>query len=101
MLHIYQIKMIVLFLALPLFVQSQESLKGQIFEVLDGKEIPLEGANVYWQNTTIGTMTDADGTFSVPYSQEHKQLVISFIGFKTKTLTVLSGFSFSCNSLFN
>lgn len=90
MLHIYQIKMIVLFLALPLFVQSQESLKGKVFEVLDGKEIPLEGANVYWQNTTIGTMTAADGTFSVPYTQEHNQLVISFIGFTTKTLTVNS-----------
>ena len=90
MLYTYQIKMIVLFLALPLFVLSQESLKGQVFEVLDGKEIPLEGANVYWQNTTIGSMTDADGKFQVPYTQEHDELVISFIGFKTETLTVNS-----------
>ena len=90
MLHTYQIKIIVLLFALPLFVQAQESLKGQVFEVLDGKEIPLQGANVYWQNTTIGTMTDADGKFSVPYTEEHNQLVISFIGFKTETLTVNS-----------
>ena len=90
MLHTYKIKIIVLLFALPIFVEAQESLTGQVFEVLDGKEIPLPGANVYWQNTTTGTMTDVDGKFSVPFTEENNQLVISFIGFKTETLTVNS-----------
>ncbi len=90
MLHTYQLKIIVLLFALPLFAQAQKSLKGQVFEVLDGKEIPLEGANIYWLNTSIGTMTDVDGKFSVPYTKEHKQLVISYIGFETETLKINS-----------
>ena len=88
--HKYRLKIIALFFALPLFVHAQESLKGLVLEVIDGKEVPLTGANVYWLNTSIGTMTDADGKFSVPYSNEHNKLVISYIGFKTETLTINS-----------
>ena len=90
MLHIYRINILVLLLALPLFAQAQESLTGVVLEVLDGKEVPLPGANIYWKDTSIGTMTDMDGRFSVPYSKEHKQLVISYIGFETETLKIKS-----------
>jgi len=67
MLHKFRIQLIILFFALPLFVQAQESFKGLVLEVIDGKEVPLMGANVYWKNTSIGNMTGADGKFSVPY----------------------------------
>ncbi len=88
----HKIKFIILIciLALPLFTQAQEPLKGLILEVIDGEEMPMIGANVYWLDTSIGTTTDEDGKFSVPYSGEHNQLVISFIGFETKTITVRS-----------
>ena len=88
----HKIKFIILIciLALPLFTQAQEPLKGLILEVIDGEEMPMIGANVYCLNTSIGTTTDEDGKFSVPYSGEHNQLVISFIGFETKTITVRS-----------
>ncbi len=88
--HKYQLKIIALLFALPLIAQAQESLKGQVLEVVDGQEVPLPGANVYWLNTSIGTMADEEGKFSVPYSDAHNQLVISFIGFKTESLTVNS-----------
>ncbi|MCA0931787.1 TonB-dependent receptor [Lutimonas saemankumensis] len=85
-----QLKILALVFTLPLFVRAQETLKGEVLEVVDGKEVPLTGANVYWQNTSIGAMTNEDGKFSVPYSGEYHQLVISFIGFKTITLEVHS-----------
>ena len=88
MLYTNQIKIIVLLLCLPIFAQAQESLKGQIFEVLDGQEVPITGANVYWADTSIGTTTDEEGKFTVPYTGANTKLVISFIGFKTKTLTI-------------
>ena len=88
--HTIRIHLLILLFALPLFAQAQESLKGLVLEVLDGQEVPLEGANVYWQDTSIGTITDEDGKFSVPYSGEYNQLVISYIGFETKTLKVNS-----------
>ena len=90
MIHIFRRYIIAFLFALPLFVQSQESLTGIVLGVLDGQEVPLEGANVYWQETSIGTITDAEGKFSVPYTGEHKQLVISYIGFTTETLKVNS-----------
>ena len=88
--HTIRIHLLILLFSLPLFAQAQESLKGLVLEVLDGQEVPLEGANVYWQDTSIGTITDEDGKFSVPYSGEYNQLVISYIGFETKTLKVNS-----------
>jgi len=75
---------------MPLIVQAQESMKGLVLEIIDGKEVPLMGANVYWQNKSVGTMTDADGKFSIPYAKGHIHLVISYIGFETKTLIVNS-----------
>ena len=69
-------------------VQSQEKLSGIILESVDGKETPLAGANVYWQNTTIGSMTDENGKFSIVYEASYKNLVISFVGFKTDTLSI-------------
>lgn len=78
-------------MVLPLFVMAQDlPLKGQIFEVLDGKETPLIGANVYWLDTSIGTITDENGQFSLPSTGEQDQLVISYIGFTTKTITINS-----------
>ena len=52
------------------------------------EHIGLASANVYWLNTTIGTVTNKDGMFSIPYSKENSKLVISYVGFKTDTLTI-------------
>ena len=74
----------------PLFVFSQEKISGTITENVDNKEIPLGGANVYWLNTSVGTVTDFDGNFELNYKPEYKKLVISFVGYKTDTISVKS-----------
>ena len=74
----------------PLFVFSQEKISGTITENVDNKEIPLGGANVYWLNTSVGTVTDFDGNFALNYKPEYKKLVISFVGYKTDTISVKS-----------
>ena len=48
----------------------------------------LAGANVYWLNTTVGTVSDTDGKFALSYKKEYSKLVISYVGFKTDTLTI-------------
>jgi outer membrane receptor for ferrienterochelin and colicin len=48
------------------------------------------GANVYWLNTTVGTTTNEKGWFTIPYKTTYKKLVISFVGYKTDTLTITS-----------
>lgn len=50
--------------------------------------LPLEGANVYWQGTQTGVVTNEKGAFSIPFSTENQVLVIEYVGFQTKTITV-------------
>lgn len=73
----------------PMFINAQDSIQGMVMEAnSENKHIGLAGANVYWQDSPIGTMTLEDGTFSIPYSKEYNKLIISFVGFKTDTLTL-------------
>lgn len=62
---------------------AQESIKGT---VKDENNQPLLGANVFWQNTSIGTTTDENGQFTLKKSEETTFLVISYIGFETKKI---------------
>jgi outer membrane receptor for ferrienterochelin and colicin len=76
-------------LLLPTILFSQEKLNGMIMEVNEKNEhIGLAGANVIWLGTTIGDVTDLDGKFTIPYKKEYKQLVISYVGYKTDTLSI-------------
>lgn len=83
-------KLILLVLViLPVFSFSQSEIKGMIMEAnKDNKHLALPGANVYWLETTVGVVTDIDGKFTIPYKKEYTKLVISYVGFKTDTLTI-------------
>ncbi|RZN82401.1 MAG: TonB-dependent receptor [Winogradskyella sp.] len=85
-------KTYILYLAILLasISQSQNKLKGVVLEAVDDKEVPLSGANIYWLNTTVGSMTDENGEFSIDYNDSYTQLIISYVGFKTDTLTITS-----------
>ena len=74
---------------LPNFLSAQSTLRGVIKEQsTNGNVIALVGANIIWQGTTIGTTSDSDGRFEIPYSSESKTLVISYIGYKTEILRI-------------
>ena len=74
---------------LPLALYSQSSIEGTVFEkTADNKNTPLAGATVYWKNTTVGTVTDFDGNFSIPRSSNFKQLIISYVGYKTASIPI-------------
>ncbi len=77
-----------LILMVPFWLSAQEKVEGIILEVYEGKEVPLSGANVFWLNSEIGDVTDFKGLFELPYRAEYDQLVISFVGYKTDTITV-------------
>tara|TARA_A100001011_G_scaffold399585_1_gene508971 strand:+ start:761 stop:2986 length:2226 start_codon:yes stop_codon:yes gene_type:complete len=73
-------------------VFSQDSLSGIIKYQENNKIYPLMGANVFWQNTTVGTVTDVDGYFQMERIPDTDWLIISYIGFKTDTLKVETTF---------
>ena len=69
-------------------VQSQQLLSGQIkIQEFESKTL-IEGANLFWLNTSIGTISDKTGSFKIPMTPISNQLVISYLGFKTDTLTI-------------
>ena len=78
-----------IFLFLPSVLLAQEKLEGKIMEIDDkGVHFGLPGANVFWLDTSVGTITDNEGNFVIPYKKEYTQLVISFVGYKTDTISV-------------
>ncbi|MDN3492862.1 TonB-dependent receptor [Winogradskyella bathintestinalis] len=81
-------KFLFLIIFCPVYLFSQDELKGVILEASSSKEMPLPGANVYWLDSSVGAITGDDGSFSLPYKFSYSQLVISYVGFKTDTLTV-------------
>ncbi len=74
---------------LSLIGSSQEKVEGMIMEANSKNEhVGLAGANVYWMNSQIGTITNEEGLFSIPFEKEYEKLIISYVGFKTDTLTI-------------
>lgn len=78
-------------LLIPLLSFSQQTFKGMIMDKSNPKDnLGVFGANVYWLNTSVGATTDEKGWFTIPYKSSYKKLVVSFVGYKTDTLTITS-----------
>ena len=70
-------------------IHSQQKVEGIIKEAdAESKHSSLSGANVYWLNSPIGTITNENGLFSIPYHAKYNKLVISYIGYQSDTLTI-------------
>lgn len=64
---------------------SQILIKGNVFSETNE---PLEGASIYFNNTTTGTITNAKGEFELKIKEGNYTLVVSFLGYKTKQLSI-------------
>ena len=77
------------FLLLPFILPGQDIVQGTVLEIGPGEESRgLQGANIYWESSQIGTMTDPSGQFSIPYSEQYHRLILSFVGFRSDTLLI-------------
>ena len=73
--------LIICFLVIANTTHSQ-SIQGVINDAKT--EEPIEGASVYFDNTTIGVISNSNGEFAIPYdSSINTPLVISFLGYLT------------------
>tara|TARA_B100000767_G_scaffold105546_2_gene101278 strand:+ start:625 stop:2868 length:2244 start_codon:yes stop_codon:yes gene_type:complete len=80
---------VTIFLLLPLFLFSQETLTGMIMDKNNSKDnLGVFGANVYWLNTSTGATTNEKGWFTIPYKKSYKKLVVSYVGYKSDTLII-------------
>ncbi len=75
-------------IVLSSFVAVAQNVAGK---VTDTEGNPLVGAMVYWDGTTVGTVTNAEGNYEVYRVKEHNTLVASYLGYSDATVEVAAG----------
>jgi CarboxypepD_reg-like domain len=70
----------------PFLVDAQFTVGGKIVDSATNE--PLPAASVYCQNTTLGTVTNKEGFFSLSLKSGGYELVISFTGYETKQIRI-------------
>ncbi len=65
---------------------AQRSVSGRVLSSED--QSPLPGVNILVKGTTTGTITDADGKFSIGSSSDSDVLVFSFVGYVSQEVLI-------------
>ena len=65
---------------------QQITISGTITNSEDGSGVP--GASIIVKGTTIGTITSADGKYSLKVPEDAQALIVSFIGMKTTEVAI-------------
>jgi len=82
----------VLALLISLTVISQDKTFYVSGKVIDEKTSQaLAGASVFCQNTTIGTVSKNDGSFSLRLANGGYDMVVSYTGYETKVIRISKG----------
>jgi iron complex outermembrane receptor protein len=63
---------------------SQSTIKGIIIDA--EMNSPLPGANLVVKGTTNGVITDFEGSFTLTTDADSGEIVISYVGFESKTI---------------
>ena len=70
---------------------TAQTLSGKVFVIKEtGDTAAAPMAQLQWLNTAVGTYSEADGSFRLPYANTDT-LVVSYYFFKTDTLVVKPG----------
>ena len=65
---------------------AQRQLTGSVKDATTN--LPLIGANIIIQGTKNGVTTSADGKFSIQLTKDAKNIIVSYVGFDSKTISV-------------
>lgn len=64
-------------------------INGKVFGLdPDGTKSPLPKATIQWLNTKSGVIADKSGSFKIEKSSISNKLIVSYVGYKTDTLTI-------------
>ncbi len=78
-----KIVMIAIVLITSSSLNAQNQIEGKVLELSkDGRTTPIFGANVYWEETNIGTTTDVDGVYFINEAVSFPAtLSVSYVGY--------------------
>lgn len=85
------LRQIIFLLAFVTWLGSGQTWAQERFiqgKVSDTNGEPVPGANVVYKNTTIGTVTDAEGAYKLALAPGNQTLVFSFVGFKSQEVDI-------------
>ena len=77
---------VLLFVGINVSYAQTRVITGTITSTEDGQPIP--GVSVVVQGTTLGTVTDMDGNYSLQVPQDAQTLVFSFVGMATREVAI-------------
>ncbi len=77
--------LLLLITAMQLTLKAQR-IEGKVYELVEGEEKPLVGANLQWLDTQRGTTSDANGDFVIHRSIGQTYLLVSFVGYQNDTV---------------
>ncbi|WP_299890125.1 DUF5686 and carboxypeptidase-like regulatory domain-containing protein [uncultured Lacinutrix sp.] len=83
-----------LFLFGSFSVLAQTKISGHIF---DESNEPIAYANVYFQGTSIGTISDENGKFYLEDGDNHDTVIVSFISYVEQTITLEKKVNYNFN----
>ncbi len=69
----------------PVYKLTTNSVRGK---VMGSNRVPLPGANVVVEGTTIGAVADMEGNYSITVPNNSSQLTFSYIGYNSRTLPI-------------
>lgn len=75
--------LIILFLG---FSELSAQIQGVVVDSETGDPLPY--INVYYEGKGVGTITDVDGKYSIPYHQGWNELTFSMVGYSTQVIKV-------------
>ena len=65
-------------------------LRGKVYKPSsDGSYQGIGGVNIFWKGTTVGVVSADDGSYSIPISNESKELVIKILGYKEDLVEIV------------
>ena len=77
---------------LSFVVSAQEKNFAVAGKVVNEKtKEPMQGASVFCQNTTVGTITNNEGKFFMRLANGGYDLIISYTGYETKMMRISNG----------
>jgi iron complex outermembrane receptor protein len=72
-------------LLIGISLSAQQKISGKI---TDSENEPLIGASVLVKGTNVGTVTDANGVYTLDVPDKATTLVVSFVGYDSKEITI-------------
>ena len=81
--------MVVVLLCHIVNAQQTMNLKGIVVDTdLKGNITPIQGAYIRWLSEKNIVISDSNGVFTIPFTESTKNLIVSYVGYKTDTIFV-------------